>query len=379
MARRSRRLCHHRLRNWNRPPRTRLRRSRLRSPHRAKRTFCPGPRPRVDLRRRTRREIQRRCGRLPRSLGQRRRSTHQPSPTRARVALAPRTICSRLPILLASKPRPTDPVPTRKLVHPHDRIPRCHARKQLENRLVTRAHRSGPLRQLPRIQRRLGAVPRTLLGNPTAGLGLSVHRENGVDRILPRTLVKTRHRWNRSVGQGQGSQSRTGRGSQGPQTLHRRGDLRFTVCTRCPHGASHRSDRLLVRQRCDALCAVGISPYGQNGVRVPISSRFHQRGDRPNSRLVLLATGYLHDALRPTTGANIAGSIIAGAIIAEANSIGLSASVSKLHRPGVDAGRVVREQGWQAAVLDRRGCSGLARRGLCPKNRQDEQATAKLP
>ena len=59
-----------------------------------------------------------------------------------------------------------------RLVHPTPQLTRTRDREQPCGQLAARAHQGGPLRRLPRQQRRLGAVPRALLGHAPQRLGL---------------------------------------------------------------------------------------------------------------------------------------------------------------------------------------------------------------
>ncbi len=59
-----------------------------------------------------------------------------------------------------------------ELVRAHLRGPRAAARQQRGDRLAPRAHQARPLRQMAREQRRLGALPRPLLGHAAADLGV---------------------------------------------------------------------------------------------------------------------------------------------------------------------------------------------------------------
>ena len=61
----------------------------------------------------------------------------------------------------------------------HLRGPRPDARQQRDDRLAPRAHQARPLRQMAREQRRLGALPRPLLGHAAADLGV---RRDGLRR-----------------------------------------------------------------------------------------------------------------------------------------------------------------------------------------------------
>ena len=58
----------------------------------------------------------------------------------------------------------------------HLRGPRPDARQQRDDRLAPRAHQARPLRQMAREQRRLGALPRPLLGHAAADLGVRAAR-----------------------------------------------------------------------------------------------------------------------------------------------------------------------------------------------------------
>ena len=100
----------------------------------------------------------------------------------------------------------------------------------------------------------------------------------------------------RGLGEGQAAESRSARRSEGPQALHRRGDLRFAEGQRGADAAGVGGDRLLVRLRGDAVRPVGLSAPAGLGRAVPrpVSRRLHQRGPRPDPRLVLQPAGDQH-------------------------------------------------------------------------------------
>ena len=91
-------------------------------------------------------------------------------------------------------------------------------------------------------------------------------------------------------------QPRPARRPEGPQALHRRDHLRLAQGPGRADAARHRGDRLLVRLRRDAVRPVGLSAPGglRRAIRVAVSGRLHQRGPRPDPRLVLQPAGDQH-------------------------------------------------------------------------------------
>ncbi len=62
--------------------------------------------------------------------------------------------------------------------------------------------------------------------------------------------------------------------------------------------ARARGDRLLVRFRRHAVRPMGLSAPSQREVPPAVPGRLHQRGDRPDPRLVLQPAGHQHDVVR---------------------------------------------------------------------------------
>ena len=82
--------------------------------------------------------------------------------------------------------------------------------------------------------------------------------------------------------------------SESPQAIYRRGHVCLAIRRRRPHASRQRGDRRLVRFRRDAVCPMGLSAPGPRAVRRAVSGRLHQRGDRPDARLVLQPVGRQH-------------------------------------------------------------------------------------
>ena len=119
----------------------------------------------------------------------------------------PRAIPPRLSLLLAGRRRSAHPVSAAELVHPHDAVQRRHAREQRADQLAARAHQARPVRQFSGNQRRLGPLPRALLGHAAADLGLRADRQDGSRRQLRRTAGQARRARHRSLGRGEESQA----------------------------------------------------------------------------------------------------------------------------------------------------------------------------
>ena len=177
----------------------------------------------------------------------------------ARAALPPGAISPRLSLLLAGGRGSADSVSAAELVHPDDAVQGRDAREQRADQLAAGAHQARPVRQFPGIERRLGPLARTLLGHAAADLGLRANRQDGSGRQLRRIARQARRDGDRSLGRRQEGQARA------CPTI-----CRFTSRTSTPSpttrrslpGADeprHRSHRLLVRQRRDAVCPVGLS------------------------------------------------------------------------------------------------------------------------
>ncbi len=172
----ARRLRLHRRGHRARPHRDRLRRGRL-PPRRAVRDHPPEPgHPRGHLRR---------AGhRLRRPQGQGGRPRHRQRAGGEGEAAARRDLPARLSALLALR-HAADLLREVELVRGHHPGPRPDARRQRGDRLAPRAHQARPLRQVAGGQRRLGALPRPLLGHPAADLGV---RGRGLRPALLRRL-----------------------------------------------------------------------------------------------------------------------------------------------------------------------------------------------
>ena len=118
-------------------------------------------------------------------------------------AVSTRSSTCTISVLLAGRRGSADPVSARELVHPHDRVQGPDAGQQPADQLAARTHPRRPLRQFPGNQRRLGAVPRTVLGNAAADLGLRPDGPDGGDRQLRRTAGQAGRAGHRSLGTGQ--------------------------------------------------------------------------------------------------------------------------------------------------------------------------------
>ena len=116
-------------------------------------------------------------------------------PRAPRPALPRAGLRARLPALLAL--RHAAPLLRQvELVRRHLAGPRAAARQQREDRLAPRAHQARPLRQMAGEQRRLGALPRPLLGHAAADLGV---RRRGLRRPLLRRLGRRAARARRAA------------------------------------------------------------------------------------------------------------------------------------------------------------------------------------
>ena len=199
-----------------------------------------------------------------------------------RPALPRAGLRARLSALLALR-HPAALLREVELVRAHLRGPRGAARQQRADRLASRAHQARPLRQMAREQRRLGPVPRPLLGHAAADLGV---RGGGLRRPLLRRLGR------------RAARARPRRGPRGPAPPpHRRGRPRLRG-VRGRDAPGRVGDRHLVRQRRDALRAVPLPVRERGAVRGALPSRLHLRGDRPDPRLVLHAARRVDAALR---------------------------------------------------------------------------------
>ncbi len=182
---RRRRLRHRRRRLGHRAPRARVRRDRPRG-RRARRAAHrqPGQR-RGALRRRRGRAVRGpvRQGRRPRP--HRRPHRARASSCRRRLhALVPALLALRHAAHLLGQARHGSRAPRRTR-------PRC-SRENENDQLASRAHQARPLRRLAREQRRLGALPRPLLGHADPGLALPRLRPRHVRRIGRRARRSSR-------------------------------------------------------------------------------------------------------------------------------------------------------------------------------------------
>ena len=159
----ARRLRHHRGRHRPRPHGAGLRRGRLPA-RRASRDDPAEPGP-------PRRHVRRARPGLPGQARPRPQPGDRRGPVRLRKALQGGPLRARLPPLLALR-HPVDLLRQVVLVHPHLRGPRPDARRERADRLASRPHQARPLRQVAGGQRRLGALPRALLGDAAADLDL---------------------------------------------------------------------------------------------------------------------------------------------------------------------------------------------------------------
>ena len=209
---------------------------------------------------------------------------HRGPPRPAGCCCASETIDAHLSALLAVR-HAADLLGAHLLVRPHDRGEGPAPRGERGGRLVPRAHQARPVRRLAREQRRLGALARALLGHPAADLAMP-QRPRHRDRIAHGAL-------------GAGRARRDGRSTRTGPAID---EVTF-ACPRCGDGRDARpgGDRHLVRLRRDAVRAVGLPPGARTrarAVRGALPRRLHQRGDRPDARLVLHADGRGRPALR---------------------------------------------------------------------------------
>ncbi len=170
-----------------------------------------------------------------------------------------------------------------ELVRANHRRPRPDAGRERGDRLAPRAHQARPVRQLARGQRRLGALSRALLGHPAADLGVRVRRLRG-------TLLRRID--------GRSARARRPGARRPPPPLHRRGHAALRVLRR-RDAPRPGDDRRLVRLGLDAIRPVPLPVRGRGAVHRPLPGRLHQRGGRPDPRLVLLAARGLGAGLRP--------------------------------------------------------------------------------
>ncbi len=302
LARHRRLLRHARRRHRGRPRRPRLRRGRLQRPQEEPgRALCARRRRRDPPHQRgaPRRDL--RAGdALRRGLRQgRRQGPHQGSGG-AEAPRPPRALPPRLPVLLARRRRPAHPARAPGLVHPHPGQQGEGDREQPRRPVAAGAHQGGALRRLPRQQRRLGALARALLGHAAQRVG--VRRLRRRDRALQHGGDRgPEPEGVRRVPRGQGGGPHPQRAPRRPQAVDRRSDLPLPrLRRRRDVPARDRGHRRLVRLREHALRAVGLPPCAgvEGALRPGLPGGLHQRGDRPDPRVVLLAADDLDAALR---------------------------------------------------------------------------------
>ncbi len=170
------------------------------------------------------------------------------------------------------------------LVRPDDRREGPAHGGERGGQLVPRPHQARALRQLAREQRRLGAVARALLGHAPPDLALSRRPRHG-DRLARRAV---REGWARR---------------HGARPAPPRDRRRVVPMPRVRRDGVTRSrgHRHLVRRGGDAVRAVGLPPGARarpRALRRALPRRLHQRGDRPDARVVLHADGRGRPALR---------------------------------------------------------------------------------
>ena len=135
---------------------------------------------------------------------------------------------------------------------------------------------------MAREQRRLGAVPRALLGHAAARVAL---RRRPVARRL------------RGLARGDPRARRHATGRPAPP-LHRRGGAALRGVRR-RDAARAGPDRRLVGLRLHAVRPVARPVREPGGVRAALPGELHLRGARPDARLVLLAPRRVRAAVRP--------------------------------------------------------------------------------
>ncbi len=115
------------------------------------------------------------------------------------------------------------------------------------------------VRQFPGIERRLGAVAASATGARRCRSG-SANRPARWKRSAATTNCSPSRAWKGpKCGTRRSKPTPTAGRFEGSQAVHRRGHLRFAVRQGRAHEARDRSDRLLVRQRRDAVRPVGLS------------------------------------------------------------------------------------------------------------------------
>ncbi len=270
-----RRLRHHRRRLGHRAPRSGLRRGRLdRRPRRGPAGAQPGRRGRRLRPHRAHPHRPLREGRRPRPH----RRPDRPGHPRGRAGLR-----AQLPPLLALR-HPAHLLGQDLVVRPHLGTPRRDAARERAHRLASRAPQARPIRQLARGQRRLGPVPRPLLGHAPAHLALRGLRPRHLHRLGGRTERAQR--------------PRPVRPRPAPPVRRR---CHLPLHRRRLHGQgppARAGPRCLVRLGFDAH---GATPPPVRGGRQPrrgLSGRLHLRSHRPDPRLVLLTAGRQHPGVR---------------------------------------------------------------------------------
>ncbi len=187
LARDRRGLRHARQRHRHRPHRARLRRGRLRGlPPRAHALRQPEAARRCSARCSPTAPSSERRAPARRPLREGRRQGPPARAQGARAARARRAVPPRVPVLLARRRRPADPVRAARLVHPHDRPSRT--RRIANNRAVhwlPEHIKEGRFGDFLAQQRRLGALARALLGHAAQRLGERRDGRDGGRRLAP--------------------------------------------------------------------------------------------------------------------------------------------------------------------------------------------------
>ena len=216
-------------------------------------------------------------------------------PARPRRAVPP-----RLPVLLARRHRPAHPVRAPRLVHPHDGAQGPGHREQPRRPLAARAHQGGALRRLPRQQRRLGALARALVGHAAQRLDLRPgrraqgraaerRRDRGAQPARVRALPRRAREADPTL-----SEHLIVHKPWIDQVTFPCASVRRRPCAACPRSSTAGSTRAACPSRSGAIRTRGL----EGAVRAELPGRLHQRGDRPDARLVLLAAHDLDARLR---------------------------------------------------------------------------------
>ena len=204
--------------------------------------FAPGKGPRVDLRRRPRRQIHGRSARLSRPLGQRWRQRHLARAAASRAALSSRAISARIPVLLAGRRRSADPISAQELVHPHDRSSkrRCSPTTSRSTGCPSTSRTAASATSWRRTS--IGPCRASATGARRCRSGFATRRDQhrkpsaSYDELLAKPGVRGTEVWD----EGKTDESRACRRSESPQALHRRRhirrapDVRRHACGACP-------------------------------------------------------------------------------------------------------------------------------------------------